>query len=213
MLYYISQFQNINLIYKKKNGENEEYASRVISLDSEIELMVENPSKEGKEVRFLNGTKLDVVFQVENHGLHSFETEIVAKVREKINLLKLRRLGEVKKLQRRNFYRVKSDLDVIVRRLGDVIFEETIILDISGGGLKFLSRQDFKLGDLVELNITLLGEDLDLEAKVVKVDKIGFGKSEVSVEFYDLYEDDQNVIVKYVFEKQRREIKRRNNSK
>ncbi|MBS6062372.1 flagellar brake protein [Criibacterium bergeronii] len=213
MLYYISQFQNINLIYKKKNGENEEYASRVISLDSEIELMVENPSKEGKEVRFLNGTRLDVVFQVENHGLHSFETEIVAKVREKINLLKLRRLGEVKKLQRRNFYRVKSDLDVIVRRLGDVIFEETIILDISGGGLKFLSRQDFKLGDLVELNITLLGEDLDLEAKVVKVDKIGFGKSEVSVEFYDLYEDDQNVIVKYVFEKQRREIKRRNNSK
>lgn len=213
MLYYISQFQNINLIYKKKNGENEEYASRVISLDSEIELMVENPSKEGKEVHFLNGTRLDVVFQVENHGLHSFETEIVAKVREKINLLKLRRLGEVKKLQRRNFYRVKSDLDVIVRRLGDVIFEETIILDISGGGLKFLSRQDFKLGDLVELNITLLGEDLDLEAKVVKVDKIGFGKSEVSVEFYDLYEDDQNVIVKYVFEKQRREIKRRNNSK
>ncbi|TRW28628.1 hypothetical protein FL857_00650 [Criibacterium bergeronii] len=213
MLYYISQFQNINLIYKKKNGENEEYASRVISLDSEIELMVENPSKEGKEVRFLNGTKLDVVFQVENHGLHSFETEIVAKVREKINLLKLRRLGEVKKLQRRNFYRVKSELDVIVRRSGDVIFEETIILDISGGGLKFLSRQDFKLGDLVELNITLLGEDLDLEAKVVKVDKIGFGKSEVSVEFYDLYEDDQNVIVKYVFEKQRREIKRRNNSK
>lgn len=213
MLYYISQFQNINLIYKKKNGENEEYASRVISLDSEIELMVENPSKEGKEVRFLNGTRLDVVFQVENHGLHSFETEIVAKVREKINLLKLRRLGEVKKLQRRNFYRVKSDLDVIVRRLGDVIFEETIILDISGGGLKFLSRQDFKLGDIVELNITLLGEDLDLEAKVVKVDKIGFGKSEVSVEFYDLYEDDQNVIVKYVFEKQRREIKRRNNSK
>ena len=198
MLYYISQFQNINLIYKKKNGENEEYASRVISLDSQIELMVENPSKEGKEVRFLNGTRLDVVFQVENHGLHSFETEIVAKVREKINLLKLRRLGEVKKLQRRNFYRVKSDLDVIVRRLG---------------GLKFLSRQDFKLGDLVELNITLLGEDLDLEAKVVKVDKIGFGKSEVSVEFYDLYEDDQNVIVKYVFEKQRREIKRRNNSK
>lgn len=213
MLYYISQFQNINLIYKKKNGENEEYASRVISLDSEIELMVENPSKEGKEVRFLNGTKLDVVFQVENHGLHSFETEIVAKVREKINLLKLRRLGEVKKLQRRNFYRVKSELDVIVRRSGDVIFEETIILDISGGGLKFLSRQDFKLGDIVELNITLLGEDLDLEAKVVKVDKIGFGKSEVSVEFYDLYEDDQNVIVKYVFEKQRREIKRRNNSK
>lgn len=213
MLYYISQFQNINLIYKKKNGENEEYASRVISLDSEIELMVENPSKEGKEVHFLNGTRLDVVFQVENHDLHSFETEIVAKVREKINLLKLRRLGEVKKLQRRNFYRVKSDLDVIVRRLGDVIFEETIILDISGGGLKFLSRQDFKLGDLVELNITLLGEDLDLEAKVVKVDKIGFGKSEVSVEFYDLYEDDQNVIVKYVFEKQRREIKRRNNSK
>lgn len=213
MLYYISQFQNIKLIYKKKNGENEEYASRVISLDSEIELMVENPSKEGKEVHFLNGTRLDVVFQVENHGLHSFETEIVAKVREKINLLKLRRLGEVKKLQRRNFYRVKSDLDVIVRRLGDVIFEETIILDISGGGLKFLSRQDFKLGDLVELNITLLGEDLDLEAKVVKVDKIGFGKSEVSVEFYDLYEDDQNVIVKYVFEKQRREIKRRNNSK
>lgn len=213
MLYYISQFQNINLIYKKKNGENEEYASRVISLDSEIELMVENPSKEGKEVRFLNGTKLDVVFQVENHGLHSFETEIVAKVREKINLLKLRRLGEVKKLQRRNFYRVKSELDVIVRRSGDVIFEETIILDISGGGLKFLSRQDFKLGDLVELNIALLGEDLDLEAKVVKVDKIGFGKSEVSVEFYDLYEDDQNVIVKYVFEKQRREIKRRNNSK
>ena len=213
MLYYISQFQNIKLIYKKKNGENEEYASRVISLDSEIELMVENPIKEGKEVHFLNGTKLDVVFQVENHDLHSFETEIVAKVREKINLLKLRRLGEVKKLQRRNFYRVKSDLDVIVRRLGDVIFEETIILDISGGGLKFLSRQDFKLGDLVELNITLLGEDLDLEAKVVKVDKIGFGKSEVSVEFYDLYEDDQNVIVKYVFEKQRREIKRRNNSK
>lgn len=213
MLYYISQFQNIKLIYKKKNGENEEYTSRVISLDSEIELMVENPSKEGKEVHFLNGTKLDVVFQLENLDLHSFETEIVAKVREKINLLKLRRIGEVKKLQRRNFYRVKSDLDVIVRMSGDVIFEETIILDISGGGLKFLSRQDFKLGDLVELNITLLGEDLDLEAKVVKVDKIGFGKSEVSVEFYDLYEDDQNVIVKYVFEKQRREIKRRNNSK
>lgn len=213
MLYYISQFQNIKLIYKKKNGENEEYTSRVISLDSEIELMVENPSKEGKEVHFLNGTKLDVVFQLENLDLYSFETEIVAKVREKINLLKLRRIGEVKKLQRRNFYRVKSDLDVIVRMSGDVIFEETIILDISGGGLKFLSRQDFKLGDLVELNITLLGEDLDLEAKVVKVDKIGFGKSEVSVEFYDLYEDDQNVIVKYVFEKQRREIKRRNNSK
>lgn len=98
--------------------------------------------------------------------------------------------------------------------LGD--WDRGMLTDISGGGVRFQCSKRIEPNRIVEVSFPLKFEERTVSfccmAKVVAVADISFdGMSEIELrcEFYEIEKEKQELVVKYVFEEQRRRIKNR----
>lgn len=93
-------------------------------------------------------------------------------------------------------------------------WQDATITNISGGGVRFNSKQEVpKEGKIyMKIPIQLNGEDLlmELKARIVATVPVfnRTGLYETRVEFIEIPIDDREDIVKYVFEQERRKIKK-----
>lgn len=201
-------FQIINILKGKLNGEMEEYASRIIEIKDDL-YTIENPMKKSELVMFLNGSKIRITYMIESQGMHYFDAEVVEKVKDIPPLMIVRKTSDICKNQRRSFYRIDAMTDVEIRKIDDIIVEKTSSLDLSAGGMRVFTNQRFKLGDFVEVSFKLNGFQIEIESKVVKIwEEFSDGESSVSLEFLNITENERDAIVKFIFEKQREKIKK-----
>lgn len=93
-------------------------------------------------------------------------------------------------------------------------WQDATITNISGGGVRFNSKQELPKEGKIYMNIPLQlnGEDLlmELKARIVATAPVfnRTGLYETRVEFVEIPLDDREDIVKYVFEQERRKIKK-----
>ncbi len=93
-------------------------------------------------------------------------------------------------------------------------WQDATITDISGGGVRFNSKQELpKEGKIyMDIPIRLNGEDMlmELKARIISTMPVfnRTGLYETRVEFIEIPMDDREDIVKYVFEQERRKIKK-----
>jgi c-di-GMP-binding flagellar brake protein YcgR len=80
-------------------------------------------------------------------------------------------------------------------------------VNISGSGMKFIANQSFSIGDIVALRIflPLVSKTwINILGKVVSVTESGAeNRYEVTVKFKELSESDREIIIGYVFKRQR----------
>ena len=95
-------------------------------------------------------------------------------------------------------------------------WERGMLTDISGGGVRFQCSQKIEPNRIVEVSFPLKFEERTVSfccmAKVVAVADISFeGMREIELrcEFFEMEKEKQELVVKYVFEEQRRRIKNR----
>lgn len=200
-------FQMINLIKEKLNGEIEEYPSRIIEIKDDV-YIIENPVRKSELVMFLNGSKIKVTYMVENQGMHYFEAEVVDKLRDTPPVIIIRKVSDIQKNQRRSFFRIDACIDVEIRKVDDIITEKTMSSDISAGGMRLFTHQIFRLGDVAELSFKLGNINVEVEAKTVKVWDTTHDGVNISLEFLNVTENEQDAIVKFIFEKQRENLKK-----
>ena len=200
-------FQMINLIKEKLNGEIEEYPSRIIEIKDDV-YIIENPVRKSELVMFLNGSKIKVTYMVENQGMHYFEAEVVDKLRDTPPVIIIRKVSDIQKNQRRSFFRIDACIDVEIRKVDDIITEKTMSSDISAAGMRHFTHQIFRLGDVAELSFKLGNINVEVEAKTVKVWDTTHDGVNISLEFLNVTENEQDAIVKFIFEKQRENLKK-----
>lgn len=114
----------------------------------------------------------------------------------------------IRKLQQRAFVRVEAMVPISIKSLSS---SETSPLvsavskDISGGGLRIVSKQPFKLGERAQLYIELpeLGT-IETSAEVVRVDKPDEDRALywIGLKYLGLPEGLRSKIIKFVFKKQ-----------
>ena len=80
--------------------------------------------------------------------------------------------------------------------------------DISAGGMRLFTHQIFRLGDVAELSFKLGNINVEVEAKTVKVWDTTHDGVNISLEFLNVTENEQDAIVKFIFEKQRENLKK-----
>nr|MBP3598259.1 flagellar brake protein [Eubacterium sp.] len=95
-------------------------------------------------------------------------------------------------------------------------WQDALMTDISGGGVRFQCQQIVEPGVFVEIAIPLTFDAKNIPfkgiAKVVsRVDLPGENISEERCEFEDISKQDRELIVKYVFEEQKRRLRKESN--
>ncbi len=84
------------------------------------------------------------------------------------------------------------------------------VTELSGSGLKFLTREKLALGTFLKMNLIMPGTfqyQVELIAEVLRVEQTG-NMSEVAAQIEEIDEMAKDAIIKCVFQKQRQEIRR-----
>lgn len=127
-------------------------------------------------------------------GIFIFKTRIL-KVKEAE--LYLQHTEEVKRVQRRRFFRKRVRIPAVISIEGSDEIYFTTIVDLSGGGAKVELDKEIKEGSIINLVFTLPG-NYKISAKS-RVISCGHGKIHLS--FTEIKDSDREQIVKYIFRK------------
>ena len=142
------------------------YQSQVSDIREDGKIEIYMPIEQGKLILLPVESRLDVYYYAAS-GI--YECRAIIKERYKrdgLYFLALWLTSEVKKRQRREYYRYSCNLPLMVRKMDEVerkwmtergkliIFEdlpmdENTAVDISGGGMQFIGNNKYEVGDLL----------------------------------------------------------------
>ena len=188
------------------DGEYEgKYRTRIEEVDEET-FTVGTPMEQGELIPLREGTPVRLIFW-DKVAAYGMVTTIVRREAVPISVLILELNDSVNKDQRRNYVRVQALFSltfVTVTKTGLSDQHKAMMLDLSGGGMKFMTDERVSNNDLIYTNVALPNGELQTPARVSRAEKTEDGKRYiVSVEFQYNSERDRDRVIRCVFDLQR----------
>ncbi|GKX28965.1 pilus assembly protein PilZ [Vallitalea longa] len=201
---------NMNETYK-----NEQVYASILQDIGDNELIITAPVKNGKIIPLEVGATYVLSIYTKN-GLYKCKTSVKNRYKQKeLHFITFEIKSEFKKSQRRKYYRLECILPILFTDINDNIWNEGLIVDISGGGLRFTSKQKLGTNTTIRCKINLAMNDkvnhIDLKGNVLLSDIVDFDtmKYETRIMFCDISNVDREKIIKFIFEKERMRRKRK----
>lgn len=165
-------------------------------------------------------------------GLYQCFVRIIDRYKSNnVYILVVELTSNLRKYQRREYYRFSCALEMCARNLEkeevDALEEKvpyvlqpglplkrSVIVDISGGGLRFMSEQKYEPDSLIFCSYYLLTGGTkklyEVIGKVLAVKELGNrpGTYEHRVQYYNIDVDTREKIIKFIFEEERKERKK-----
>lgn len=204
----------INLIVMNTYDEHQ-YISRIDNINDDGTIDVLIPISKNRIVYIKNDTVLKVVAAKEG-AIYEFKAKIVNKLFGVVPLLKLMRVSDIQKIQRRNYFRLKALRNIKIRKvvnLKEKLYGEYAIaamVDISGGGLAFNANEELEINDFIEVALELNSNTINLLGKIVRAERDDSKPKKYSygINFDKITEVERNVIMRFIFEEQRKLAKK-----
>lgn len=211
-------------------GETEEekkyYITKIYEIPDDDHIDVLMPMEKTKLLLLETDTEFQAFFYGRK-GIYACEARVAERYREEqFVVASLEITSELKKQQRREYYRYSCVIGMNTRRLTEeemVQYETTknsdllgqpedksVIVDISGGGMRFVTPIAYEKGDLVYCRFLLsTGEQQKTYSCVVKIlnsQPVGNHTKNVEYRGEFRYLDDRKreAIIHYIFEEERR---------
>ncbi len=207
------------------------YNSTVYDILSEDVLEITMPMEQTKLVLLPVDGEFDMVFYGAT-GLYQCFARIVDRYRSNnVYILKVELTSNLRKYQRREFYRFACALELRARSLEEeelqaiegnkpcllqkeLPLRRSVIVDISGGGLRFMSVQKYEPGSFVYCSYDLVRDGqrkrYELIGKVLAVNELlnRPGTYEHRVQYHDMDVNVREEIIRFIFEEERRNRKK-----
>lgn len=181
------------------------YRTRIEEVGERI-LAVGAPFDHGEVVPLREGTKVKLTFWDEA-AAYSFEGKIMQRIAVPVPMFILELPDSVDKVQRRSFVRVPAFFPISFRSVtkeGLSDLQKGTLLDLSGGGMRFSTKDRVENRSLLYVLISLPNGELKTPVRVCRAEKIEDSKHYVvSVEFHDILERERDQIIRCVFDIQR----------
>ncbi|MCI8327517.1 MAG: flagellar brake protein [Lachnospiraceae bacterium] len=213
------------------------YKSKIQEIYENEDIDISMPMEEGKYILLRLGGRYEFSFYTKRNLFRG-----VGQVKERfkannIHMLKIELKTQLRKLQRREYYRFPCMMDIKYYRLSedllkvgdaDQILEvlqneraledpnAATILDISGGGARIVSKEKFEDNEYILMGLQLVTENIDKEyciiGRVVSCREMipQEKRYEARIEFIMRDHEVREDIIRYIFEEERR-IRRREN--
>ncbi len=207
--------QKIQIAHIDMKGHLQEYTSQVVDLKDEDFVEVLIPMHKSRAV-YLREDSLVKILAARGDAVYEFKAVVYERLFGRVPLLRLKIISDVNKIQRRDFYRLKMMRDVEVRfidNLQEKEFSEKFkcnLHDLSAGGILISTKKEFQEGDMLELTLDLNGTEIIAYGIIVRRIFNAGHKAPYSygVKFDKMSEFDKNRVTKFIFEEQRKLIKK-----
>lgn len=230
---FISMKDKVELQYLDKENEemglsrNKTYLSSVYEIMSEDTLEITMPMEQTKLILLPVDSEYNVIFYGAS-GLYQCFARIIDRYKSNnVYILVLELTSNLRKYQRREYYRFSCALEMCSRNLQETEIQaieqnmpyaltpglplrQSVIVDISGGGLRFLSSQRYEPESLLYCSYHLMKsgakKKYEVIGKVLSVKELEnrAGTFEHRVQYFDMREDEREEIIKYIFEEERK---------
>lgn len=204
------------------------YESKVVDIITDDRLVVNMPVEQGNTVLLPVGSEYDIhIFTPE--GLFQCIVRVVNRYKDgEKYLLEIEIISNLVKYQRREYYRYSCMLPIKFRLLTQdekAEFKETKkvtlielpmsdgeIVNISGGGMRFLTKDICEPNDLIITDYSIIdGKEFSHIAKILAVKPLDNPSKdadfEVRAQFVNIENDERVMIIKYIFEEERKKRK------
>lgn len=198
-------------ILKSVGEKNRIYPSQVLDMLDENTYIISGPIHKNSLVPLHIGEIIKIVYIKENKGRYMFDAKILEREHKKIYRFKIMKIGKMKRLQQRKYYRL--DICIPIKKIFSLkigneiksIEEKCLTKDLSGNGMKLMCNFNHKTGDLIKCLFKIYDKEIDLNAEVVRVEKIKNGEFTyaLGINFIDIKNEDREAIIKFIFEKER----------
>jgi c-di-GMP-binding flagellar brake protein YcgR len=156
----------------------------------------------------IEGAQMRASFVKDDIAAFTFQTEVLGRVQGKIPMIMLSYPGneQVIKIQRREFVRVDTPVDMAVEFQGE--YSQFVAEDISAGGSALIINQpvSFKEGDSITLTIVLPFSNGDTKYIQMKAHVVRFWDQDLikmaSIRFEGTDDVDKQTIVRFCFDRQ-----------
>ncbi|MFW5981245.1 MAG: flagellar brake protein [bacterium] len=186
------------------------YLSKIAEMDSD-KIKVTSPFIKG-EVVPLRLEQIVNLYFTSDIAAYTFPARIIERQSEPLALITIEKIGELKRIQRREFFRLDAKKKVKYRLIEDPLdpeedepieLKETETIDISGGGIKMNVDNDFPREGFVELYLDLPEIDsIPIFGKIVNEYSLADGRA-VGIKFLDIARAVQEKIISWLFDYQR----------
>ena len=227
---YVTSGDKIELhpIYRngRSNTEKEEkvYISRVNQVLEDDKLEVMMPI-EGSKVILLDRYVVYNLVIYTSTGLYQCDVKVGERYKAgNIYLQQLDLITGIKKCQRREYYRYSCSVPVFARHLEEeeketLVWDDTIegiegnAIDIGGGGIRFLSKEEYLPEELIlcSMKLEIKNSEKEIQAlgKVLSKKPVQDSEMfEIRVQFEKISNNAREQIIQYIFEDERKRRKK-----
>jgi c-di-GMP-binding flagellar brake protein YcgR len=198
--------------------------STVIDIDVDNNIFyIYNPIYKNRIYTISKEKKYEFRYVDEKTGIYSFEGMVLKRYKEKgLYILEVQFLGNGKKIQRREFFRINVIKNLVIKQPIDEEFknsikmmekknrikfdsEKYVLKDISGGGLGFYSNKKFRMGTILIAVLNLGSCNVEVLVEVVRVIDINDvqGRYLIGVSYLHLPSQKRSTIINFIFDRQR----------
>ena len=209
------------------DGESKTYYSTVYEILSEDTLEIMMPMEQTKLVLLPVDSEYNMVFYGQT-GLYQCFARVIDRYKSNnVYILVVELISNLRKYQRREYYRFSCILEMGARNLEEeeiqavesmswlelqpgLPLKRSVIVDISGGGLRFISEQKYEPDSLIYCSYDLVKsgqrKKYEVVGKVLSVKELGNkpGSFEHRVQYYNLDVGTREEIIRFIFEEERK---------
>lgn len=212
--------------------EKKVYKSQVYDVIGEEQLKIAMPQEKGRLLLLELEAVYRLQFYTEN-GLYECKGKVVDRYKtDNIYVVVVDIISALKKIQRREFYRLNCLLDgqihilddeelmagdikriLRMHELNETTYEKAVIVDISGGGARIATdcqvEEDSYITLKFQVNFKNNFQEYELLAHVVTAKKLENKKKayELRIEFEQIENNVRESLIKYIFEQERKKRK------
>lgn len=165
-----------------------------------------------KTVFLHDGTKFKGSFVAQDGSVYMFETEVLGRVKQNIPMLVLTYPGDSQliKIQRRQYVRIETDIDIAVHPNNSEFKPFTTITeDVSAGGAAIVTPTSLNLDPGMSITCWIVlslqnGEYhyIKLDSKVIRTVPINEMKNKVSLQFQEISPQNRQLLLRFCFDRQ-----------
>lgn len=218
---------------RNQNGEEEKkvFASKVSEIINEDQLEIVMPMEKTKLILLPVDAEYEICFYSKS-GIYLCKARVIDRYKsEGVYLLLVELTSNLRKNQRREFYRFNCILNMSSRELVEeelsaiddnklvlergMPLQHSIIVDISGGGIRFVSNYRYEQGTIIYLTYNLfvggVEKSYELTGKILMVKELENrkGQYEHRVQYVTIKNQDREEIIRYIFEEERKNRQRK----
>lgn len=220
--------QNADQALEEQTGSaRKTYVSEVYDILSEDAIEIRMPMEKTKLILLPVDVEFDMIFYTANGMFQCFGRIMDRYKSNNVYLLRVELTSNLRKYQRREFYRLRCALEMHSRSLREdeiqniesnmpytltkgLPLKESVIVDISGGGLRFLSTHRYEAGSLLYCSYHLINgterKKYEVISRVISSVELDNrpGTFEHRVKFYDMDPVVREEIIRFIFEEERK---------